>query len=147
MIYDIFQTQSTLTPTSPAIVTSQLQSFTYAEAQEKINQWANYFIKQGIGANDRVAVLLDNEDNHPFIFLALDRINATYVPFDRDIPKLQLEQDIQTLGLKAFVTDEGACKQFDIDASLELTPSDDAILSPHPDRVAGKNGSQSWVQA
>ena len=143
MIYDIFQTQSTLTPTSPAIVTSQLQSFTYAEAQEKINQWANYFIKQGIGANDRVAVLLDNEDNHPFIFLALDRINATYVPFDRDIPKLQLEQDIQTLGLKAFVTDEGACKQFDIDASLELTPSDDDIskeATVEPNVLYNKNG-------
>lgn len=45
-------------------------------------------------------MLIEDEDQHLFIFLALDRINVSYVPLDINIPRLQLPIDIDTLHLK-----------------------------------------------
>ena len=105
MIYQIFLNQCQLRPERTALITSSGERFTYAQVQSRVNQWANYLTVQGIGSGDRVAALLDNEDNHFFILLALDRINATYVPFDTDIPKQQLVTDIATLHLNKFIID------------------------------------------
>ena len=120
MIYQIFLNQLQLTPERTALVTSSGEQFTYAQVQRRVNQWANYLTAQGIGAGDRVAALLDNEDNHFFILLALDRINSTYVPFDTDIPKQQLVTDIKTLNLKKLMIDAKLIPDFEVEPALQL---------------------------
>ena len=129
MIYSIFARNLHSNPEKIALVDSEGKAFTYTQTQHRINQWANYLVKQGIESGDRVAVLLDNEDMHVFIFLALDRINACYVPFDIDIPKSQLSLDIATLHLKKFLV--SSTLDFTIDESLKLSLSEDELTYIH----------------
>ena len=120
MIYQIFSNNLQSKPEATAIVTSEGKTYTYSTADRRVNQWANYLIEQGIKTGDRVGVLLDNEDEHIFILLALDRINAPYVPFDTDIPKRQLTLDITALQLKKFIVEEKRSANFDISKDIEL---------------------------
>ncbi|MDP3560291.1 MAG: AMP-binding protein, partial [Legionellaceae bacterium] len=120
MMYRLLKNNVECHPDAIAIVTSDLVKHSYTAVHKKVHQWANYFLQHGIGVGDRVAVLLDNEDHHLFIFLALDRINACYVPFDTDIPKQQLSADILTLDLKKFIIEEVLVPDFNVDPSIQL---------------------------
>lgn len=146
MIYKLFSDNLRLNADAKAIVTSTGEVFSFAESNKRINQWANYFIDQGIKAGDRVAVLLKNEDHHVFIFSALDKINAVYVPFDSDIPKLQLNTDITSLNLKKFIIEDPLDTQYEIPQELKISLSSakfTAIFSSNdkePSRVYNANG-------
>ncbi|MCX7115304.1 MAG: AMP-binding protein [Gammaproteobacteria bacterium] len=120
MIYNLFLTQYQLTPDRIALVSSYGQIFTYEQVRQRVNQWANYLVDSGVGAGDRVGVLLDDEDSHYFILLALDRINACYVPFDTDIPKRQLTIDIATLHLKKMIIETTLTNEFKVPVVLAL---------------------------
>lgn len=123
MIYEIFSNNLRSVPDATAIVTSRGQTLSYSNANLIVHQWANYLMTQGVGEGDRVAVLLDNEDHHVFIFLALDRINACYVPYDADVAKLQLAAEIEELGLKKFIIEETLSTEFNIPDAIKLTLS------------------------
>jgi len=118
MIYQLFSNHVKLTPDATSIVTSVGDIYTYRMANDRVNQWANYFITQNIESGDRVGVILNNEDLHVFIFLALDRINACYVPFDTEVPKQQLLKDIAVLGLKKIIVDEIIMDDLNISPSV-----------------------------
>lgn len=120
MIYALFSNALAKTPHQIALITSLGQTFTYAQIDEKVRCWALFLLKQAIQTGDRVAVLLDNEDQHLFILLALDLIGATYVPFDTDIPKGQLALDIADLGLKKFLIDNTLSEEFSLPQSLQI---------------------------
>ena len=146
MIYQLFLENLRSTPDATAIVTSSSEKYTYFTANQKVNAWANYLIKQGVEARDRVGVLLDNEDNHIFILLALDKINAAYVPFDTDIPKGQLPLDIADLGLKKCIIEQGLCSDFAVDKDIQIpVPPEglsgaDALECHEPSRPYDTNG-------
>lgn len=159
MIYSIFLNHVLTTPEKIALVDSRGVAYTYAQTQDRIHRWANYFILQGIEAGDRVAVLLDDEDDHLFIFLALDRINACYVPFDIDIPKEQVLLDIPMLELKKFIN--LSTLDIPINKSLFLAPSEEHLQdATEPTRIyqtdghhkityivssSGTTGSKRWI--
>ena len=148
MIYQLFFNLYQQIPDAIAIVTSEGKKYTFDQVYRRVNQWANYFIEQGIEENDRVGVLLDNEDEHLFIFLALDRINATYVPFDSDIPTGQLNDDIETVRPKKFIIEETLRANYDIDPAIRLvldeTEKHHIESQPHsePARTYNTDGSQ-----
>lgn len=131
MIYDIFLKQVTATPHAIAIVNSHGQRFTYLETLHTIHQWANYLLQQDIHSGDCVAVLLDDEDRHFVIFAALDRINASYTPFDADIPPLQLDIDISTLQLKKFIIDNRLQEKYVIAPNIALSLSTEILQTIH----------------
>jgi acyl-coenzyme A synthetase/AMP-(fatty) acid ligase/thioesterase domain-containing protein len=118
MIYQIIQRQLELSSNKIALVTSTKERFTYAQLVQRIHQWAHYLLEQGIKPGDRVGVLVDDEDHHVFIYAALDRINASYVPFDKDIPPAQLNIDIATLDLKKLLVEDSLLKQYPIDEGI-----------------------------
>ena len=120
MIYKIFYEHVLIQPDAIAIVTSDGQSYTYSSANERVDQWAYYLLSRGVNSGDRVGVLLNNEDHHVFIYLALDRINACYVPFDTDIPKQQLVFDLNVLNVKIFLIEACLREIYAIDSRLEV---------------------------
>jgi acyl-CoA synthetase (AMP-forming)/AMP-acid ligase II len=123
MIYQTFSKNLLSTPDAPAVVTSSGKTYSYLSANLLVHQWAHYLTMQGVSPDDRVAVLLDNEDHHVFILLALDRINACYVPFEADTPKLQLAAEIEELGLKKFIIEDALILEFNIPDKIKLTLS------------------------
>lgn len=105
MIYQIFKEALEQYPEAIALINSHGQHSTYAELDQTIQQWAHYLYELGIEPQDRVAVLLENEDFHVPIFLALERLNASYIPFDQDVPAQQLAQDLKRLAPKRCLRD------------------------------------------
>ena len=148
MIYQLFSNHVQSRPNAVSIITSLDVTYTYRTANDKVNQWANYFILQGIESGDRVAALLHNEDLHIFIFLALDRINACYVPFDMDIAERQLPLDIALLKLKKFIIDDIISEDFNVASSIKLSLSTqileeiDASDLHVPQRPYNTNGAE-----
>ena len=59
---------------------------TYAELDQAANRLARYLISQGLGAGDIIGLLFDRS-NHSYIsLLAVQKINAAYVPLDVAFP-------------------------------------------------------------
>ncbi|MCH9757406.1 MAG: AMP-binding protein [Gammaproteobacteria bacterium] len=106
MMYQIFSEARDKNPNTTALVFSNGDSLSYQALDCVIHQWAYYLQGLGIGSNDNVAVMLDDEDYHVIIFLALDYLNATYVPFDRDVPKQQLVDTLELLNPKKIIIDK-----------------------------------------
>jgi amino acid adenylation domain-containing protein len=82
-----------------------------------------------IGCGQRVAVYLARTLHLPIVILGILRSGATYVPIDRDQPKLRAEEIIDDARVACLITDEGASLASDV---LHLTA--DALLDssrPH----------------
>ncbi|KTC86989.1 non-ribosomal peptide synthetase [Legionella brunensis] len=105
---------------SIAIILSNKEKLSYAKVNELVELWAKYFIFVGVQQGNRVAVLTKNEDLHPLLHLALDKINATVVPLDTDTPSAQLATDIRKLNLNKIVIDEKLCQDYEIPEPIRL---------------------------
>ncbi|WP_419420731.1 AMP-binding protein [Legionella sp. D16C41] len=104
---------------SIAIILSNGEKLSYKKVDELVELWAKYFIFVGVQQGNRVAVLTKTEDLHPFLHLALDKINATVVPLDIDIPPAQLATDIKKLNLDKIVIDEELCQNYEIPEQIK----------------------------
>lgn len=147
-----------------AIVTSQEEVFTYYSANQRVNAWVTYFLQKNIQPGDRVGVLLDDEDLSVFILLALSRMNATFVPFDTDIPTEQIKSAINILDLKKFIitsslstqleipdvlqccfTDEKLTQIYNHDAPPSLTIPNTSKFPLYIVSTSGSTGEKKWV--
>ena len=116
-------------PEKIAVVNSQGESFTNSMVAHHVNQWAHYFLQQDVKEKDQVAILLDNEDHHFFISLALDRINATCVSFDMDAPRSQLTSDFEELELKKIFIQGDGLSDVPLDLTKTVILSDEVLLT------------------
>lgn len=105
MIYSVFKKALTQNPETLAIVTSQGLTYTYAQVEAKVRKLASFWVKEGVQSGSCLAVLLNDEDNHVFIYLALDLLGAAYLPFDLDTPEQYIQQAIQTINVTKILTD------------------------------------------
>lgn len=103
MIYSIFKDKVERYPHNIAFVFEDGNSYTYRQADFLVDLIADRFVSLGVKQGDRVGVMLEFESLHPAIFYALDKLNASYVPFDVNTPRKQLEMDVKKLNLKFFV--------------------------------------------
>jgi thioesterase domain-containing protein/acyl-coenzyme A synthetase/AMP-(fatty) acid ligase len=117
-------------PDAIAFILSNKESLTYGKANEIIDLWAKYLFSVGVRQGDRVAVLSETEDLHPFLHLAIDKLNATVVPLDTEIPLSQLDIDIKHLDLQKIVIDKERCSQLQIPAAMQLQLTSSAIRPP-----------------
>lgn len=60
--------------------------YSYRETNELANRLAHWMIGQGVGAEDRVAVLLDKSPDLIITALAIAKAGAVYLPVDPDYP-------------------------------------------------------------
>jgi non-ribosomal peptide synthetase component F len=106
MIYKIFAQALTMNPEGLAIVTHDGLTFSYQKTEEVVLKWVHFLLNSGIQPNDRVLVLTENEDLHIFIFLALNRMGVTYLPFDLDTPTNRIRQALEGLSCAKLIIDE-----------------------------------------
>lgn len=130
-MFDVFFNSVKNAGDTIAIILTNKEKLSYTQMAEVVDAWARYFIAVGVQQGDRVAVLTDHEDLHPFLHLALDKINATVVPLDSDIPTAQLELDLKTLALKKIVIDEALCQRYAIPETIKLYAPASAITPPN----------------
>ncbi|MUM24641.1 amino acid adenylation domain-containing protein [Mycobacterium sp. CBMA271] len=109
--------------------------YSYRETNELANRLAHWIIRQGIGAEDRVAVLLDKSPDLIITALAIAKAGAVYVPVDPEYPadriayiladaqpKLVIREPVT--GIEEFDTREPG----DADRVRPLTPDNAAYL-------------------
>ncbi|MGE2723944.1 amino acid adenylation domain-containing protein [Mycolicibacterium pulveris] len=86
---DLVEAQVARTPDAVAVVYEGRQ-YSYREINESANQMAHWLIEQGIGAEDRVAVLLDRSPELVITALGVIKAGAIYLPVDPTYPEDRL---------------------------------------------------------
>lgn len=86
---DVIAAQVARTPDSVAVV-YEGRHYSYREINAAANRVAHWLIGQGIGAEDRVAVLLDKSPELVITALGVVKAGAVYVPIDPTYPEDRL---------------------------------------------------------
>jgi len=81
--------QAARTPAATAVV-YEGRHYSYREINEAANRVAHWLIEQGIGAEDRVAVLLDKSPELVITALGIVKAGAVYLPIDPTYPEDRL---------------------------------------------------------
>ncbi len=85
----LVEAQVARTPDAVAVV-YEGRHYTYREVNESANRFAHWLIEQGIGAEDRVAVLLDKSPELVITALGVIKAGAVYLPVDPTYPEDRL---------------------------------------------------------
>ena len=85
----LVEAQVDRSPDATAVV-YEGRHYTYRELNESANRFAHWLIEQGIGTEDRVAVLLDRSPELVITALGLIKAGAVYLPIDPSYPEDRL---------------------------------------------------------
>lgn len=131
-ITDLVEAQVDRTPAGTAVV-YEGRHFTYREINESANRVAHWLIGQGIGAEDRVAVLLDKSPELVVIALGVLKAGAVYVPVDPTYPQDRLDFILGDCDAKLIVQEPVTA----IDDYRSDNPTDaDRVRPVRPDNTA-----------
>ncbi|MDH6245845.1 non-ribosomal peptide synthetase [Mycobacterium sp. OTB74] len=130
----LVEAQAARTPEAVAVAYEE-RRYTYGELNAAANQLAHWLIGQGIGTEDRVAVLLDKSPELVITALAVIKAGAVYVPVDPTYPVDRLEfilgDSDPKLVIREPVTGLGgqpSDNPTDADRLRTLTPANTAYL-------------------
>ena len=129
---DLVSEQAARTPDAIAVI-YEGRRFTYRDINEAANRLAHWLIDQGIGSEDRVAVLLDKSPDLVVTAVAIAKSGAVYVPVDPSYPRDRLDFILDDCEAKLVLREPvGALTDYRAD-----DPSDADRLRPlRPDNTA-----------
>ncbi|ORA39958.1 non-ribosomal peptide synthetase [Mycobacterium aquaticum] len=129
---DLVTEQAARTPDATAVV-YEGRHYSYRELNESANRLAHWLIGQGIGTEDRVAVLLDKSPELVITALAIVKAGAVYLPVDPTYPQDRLDYILADSDPK-FVLREPVTG---LENQPCTDPTDTERLRPlHPDNTA-----------
>ncbi|HET6731342.1 amino acid adenylation domain-containing protein, partial [Mycobacterium sp.] len=130
----LVQAQVADTPDAVAVV-YEGRRYTYREINESANRVAHWLIRQNVGTEDRVAVLLDKSPELVITALGILKAGAVYLPVDPTYPEDRLafilDDSDPKLVLREPVTDLGdapVTDPTDLDRVRPLGPDNAAYL-------------------
>ncbi|SHI03468.1 non-ribosomal peptide synthase domain TIGR01720/amino acid adenylation domain-containing protein [Chryseolinea serpens] len=80
-------------------------ALTYRELQSRVDAWADVLRAQGVSAGTRVAVILPRSVDTLQALLALLKLQATYIPIEREFPEARIIKIVQRSEAEFIVTD------------------------------------------
>ncbi|WP_077103551.1 non-ribosomal peptide synthetase [Mycobacterium terramassiliense] len=101
---DLVSGQAARTPDAVAVV-YEGRRFTYRAINEAANRLAHWLIEQGIGSEDRIAVLLDKSPELVVTAVGIAKSGAVYVPVDPTYPRDRLEFILDDCDAKLVLRD------------------------------------------
>jgi len=119
-------------------IDSEESKLTYAELDQAANRLARHMLAEGLGSGDIVGLLFDRS-NHSYIsLLAVQKINAAYVPLDVGFPEDRINYICGDAGVSTILTlSKHAEKLEGLDMSLLcLDVAGDEIASQRADRLS-----------
>jgi amino acid adenylation domain-containing protein/non-ribosomal peptide synthase protein (TIGR01720 family) len=142
-IPDLFATQVARTPNAAA-VTFDGRSTSYRELDDATNQLAHLLAGQGVGAGQRVALLLERSAHAVAAMLAVLKTGAAYVPIDPSVPAARIEFVLADAKPLAVITTAELRPRLDGHDLLVVDLDDPAVHSqprtalpaPAPDDIA-----------
>ncbi|MDG4667572.1 non-ribosomal peptide synthetase [Mycobacterium sp. 236(2023)] len=131
-ISDLVQAQVERTPDATAVV-YEGRHYSYRELNEAANRVAHWLIGQGIGAEDRVAVLMDKSPELAVTALGVLKAGAVYLPIDPTYPQDRLDFILSDCDAKIIVREPLT----DLDSYRSDNPGDaDRVRPVSPDNTA-----------
>ena len=131
---DLVTQQAERTPDATAVV-YEGRHFTYREINESANRLAHWLIGQGIGTEDRVAVLLEKSPELVITALGIVKAGAVYLPVDPTYPEDRLNYILSDsdpkIVLREFVSgleDQPTTDPTDAERVRPLRPDNTAYL-------------------
>ncbi len=85
------------------MIKDSLRSFTYPEANRRVNQLANSLLSLGLSKGDKVAVLLENSIEIVEVFLATAKTGIIIVPINFRLVSAEVEYIADNSDAKAFI--------------------------------------------
>lgn len=102
--YRRFERQAELTPDAAA-VTSEGQTYTYRELNERANQLAHYLSGRGVGRGTIVGLYMDRSAEIMIGLLGVLKTGAAYVPLEPRHPAARVRAILQEAGASFVVTE------------------------------------------
>ncbi|MBW2104292.1 MAG: AMP-binding protein, partial [Deltaproteobacteria bacterium] len=122
-----------------AAVKSDEGTLTYGEYNARVNRVAHYFLSQGIGKGDTVAVFMENRQDLLVVYSALAKIGAVNAMINTNLRRDSLVHCLTLNPAKAFVVGEETTPAFEeVRGALGLT--EDQGLYSVPDRGSSPTG-------
>ncbi|MFD7663678.1 amino acid adenylation domain-containing protein [Streptomyces sp. NPDC059788] len=125
---DLFEQAAARCPDAPAVVSGAL-TLTYRELEARANRFAHYLLAKGVGAGDRVAVLLPRTAELVTVLLGIAKAGAVFVPVDTAYPAERVRFLLEDAA-PALVVTEAVAQE-----ALEGFPA-----TPPPVRVSPDSG-------
>ncbi|CAN5401014.1 mycobactin non-ribosomal peptide synthetase MbtE [soil metagenome] len=122
---ELVEAQVARTPDAVAVV-YEGRYYSYREINEAANQVAHWLIGQGIGAEDRVAVLLDKSPELVITALGVAKAGAVYLPIDPTYPEDRLSFILGDCDAKTVIREAVS----DIDGYRTVNPTDTDRVRP-----------------
>jgi amino acid adenylation domain-containing protein len=101
--HELFYRHAAAQPNHPAVFTSSTM-LTYGELAECANRWARLLQDRGLGAGDRVAIVMEKGWEQAVAAYAVLASGAAYVPVDADLPLERLTFVLQNSEAGAVLT-------------------------------------------
>ncbi len=79
-------------------------SLTYRELDQAANRLARYLIQEGLGAGDIIGLLFDRSNQSYISLLAVQKINAAYVPLDVGFPEDRISYIAEDASVSMILT-------------------------------------------
>ncbi|MEO3761121.1 amino acid adenylation domain-containing protein [Mycobacterium sp. B14F4] len=128
----LVQDQVARTPDAVAVV-YEGRHYTYREVNAAANRVAHWLIGQGVGAEDRVAVLLDRSPELVITALGVLKAGAVYLPIDPTYPEDRLTFILSDSDPKLVVREA----VHNLDDYPDTDPTDsERVRALHPDSTA-----------
>ena len=90
--------------TAHLAIDSDEGSLTYSELDRSANRLARHLIRQGLGAGDIIGLLFDRSVHSYISLLAVQKINAAYVPFDVGFPEDRIRYIAEDASVSMILT-------------------------------------------
>ncbi len=104
-IHELFEKQAAKTPDAVALI-SEDTSLTYAELNERANQFAHHLRSLGVGPEQLVGVCLQRSVDLVAALLAVLKAGGAYVPIDPAYPRARLAFMLEDAEIKVLITQE-----------------------------------------
>lgn len=104
-VHELFEKQVDATPGALAVLQDE-NKISYAQLNQRANQFGNYLRELGVGPGSMVGVCIDRSPDMVIAILGIWKAGGTYVPLDPDYPQERLifmlsDARIQTVVTKA----------------------------------------------
>jgi len=139
-LHHLFEQRVDELPASHLAIDSDEGQLTFAELDQAANRLARHMLCQGLGSGDIVALLFDRS-NHSYVsLLAVQKINAAYVPLDVGFPEDRISYICEDAGVSTIMTlDRHAEKLEGLDISM-------LCLDSAGDRIAAQDSGRLSIE-
>lgn len=107
-VHELFEVQAAATPDAIAAEMGELR-LTYRELNHRANMLARHLVRQGVGDQRPVAVLMDRSLSCVVALLAVLKSGASYVPIDLGLPARRIEYVLGDSDARCVLVDRGSC--------------------------------------